>query len=229
MDIYNYSGRTGEFISKRPARRDPEDKDRFLIPANATTSEPPKVSKNEVAVFDGIDWQVVPDHRGEDYWLPDMSYHRIEHFGITPPPDAIYTAPPDDEDEVYVWDGNSWNPYEAPLSKADINAERDRRVAVGSTFDVTGVGKIPVAGDPITSRNMQGLAVSAQLRIGQGQADVITKYRDEDNVVHDLNQYQVIELWSKAAAYVEAVFQASWALKEMPTIPDDFAKDKYWP
>ena len=111
-----------------------------------------------------------------------------------------------------------------------VNLERDRRVRIGSTFAVAGYGSIRIGGDDTTIRNLQGLAFAAQLRLAQGDNTTLTPFRDEDNVIHQLAPAQVIDLWSKGAAFVESVFAAAWTLKDRPEgIPSDFTNDIYWP
>lgn len=126
------------------------------------------------------------------------------------------------------WTPEDETPVE-PLTNADVNAERDRRILEGRTF-TTSAGHIAVAGDEITTRNLQALAVSAQMRVANGEEYTTTQYRDETDTIHDLTQPEVIELWSTAASFVEANFQAAWTIKDDPNgIPDDFTDDKHWP
>lgn len=132
----------------------------------------------------------------------------------------------------WVWDGSTFSePAPAAPEPADVNAERDRRVRAGKTFTVTGhPDPIPVQGDPTTQMNLMALAQAAQARMAQGDTTTITPYRDDANVIHDLTPPQVFELWSLGAAYVSAIYQASWALKDDPGgIPADFAEDSHWP
>lgn len=130
------------------------------------------------------------------------------------------------------WEDGQWvrqAPSPPELTNGDVNAERDRRILEGHTF-TTSAGPIAVAGDEITTRNLQALAVLAQMRISSGEASTITQYRDETDTIHDLTQAQVIELWSYSVAFVEANFQASWAIKDDPDgIPENFTDDTYWP
>ena len=117
-----------------------------------------------------------------------------------------------------------------PPTNAEVSAERDRRIALGSTFNVMGYGPIRISGDDTTVRNLQGLAFAAQLRLAQGDDATTTAFRDDDNVIHLLLPSQVINLWSQGAAFVSAVFAAAWALKDNPAgIPADFINDEYWP
>jgi hypothetical protein len=52
MNVYHFDPRTGIFLAQRPARRDPRDPGRYLVPANATTAAPPPTDEEHVAVYD---------------------------------------------------------------------------------------------------------------------------------------------------------------------------------
>lgn len=39
----------------------------------------------------------------------------------------------------------------------------------------------------------------------------------------------VLSLWQQSAAYVSALYAASWALKAMDPIPAVYADDDHWP
>jgi hypothetical protein len=120
------------------------------------------------------------------------------------------------------------SPDRLPIKKS-IHKERDRRVTVGTSVTISGVGDIWLDGEPTTVRNMQGLVQAAHLRITLGNTTQITKFRDKTNTVFDLMPLQVIELWQAGAAYVEAVFQASWAIKDGYPFPEDITDDSLWP
>jgi hypothetical protein len=136
-------------------------------------------------------------------------------------------------DVGWTYDGNTYAPPVVPpepVTNEKLNEERDRRVLEGNTFEVNAYGPVTIAGDDTTIRNLQGLALAAQLRMSQGDLTTITNFRDETNVVHQLVPAQVIDLWSQGAAYVSALFQSAWALKDNPAgIPNDYQDDKYWP
>lgn len=122
-------------------------------------------------------------------------------------------------------------PYTPPAVTARmVDEERDRRIQVGTTFAVAGYGDIRVAGDSTTTRNLQGLVTAAQIRVGAGDVTTLTPYRDEDNIIHQLTPLQMIDLWSQAAAFVSALFQSAWTLKDDPAgIPSNFTDGVYWP
>ena len=118
----------------------------------------------------------------------------------------------------------------AAISGIQVNAERTRRVLAGTTISLDGGLDIPLRGDVTTTSNLQGLAFAAQLNIAAGDGATVTSFRDAENIIHELTQPQILELWAGAAAYVSEVFAASWVLKDdYDPIPADFASDIYWP
>ncbi len=111
----------------------------------------------------------------------------------------------------------------AAAARAAINAERRRRIEAGTV-----IGGIRVTGRDEDARNLTSLALAAQLRIAGGDTATITVYRDGDNVDHELTPPQVLALWQQSAAYVSALYAASWAIKAMEPIPADVTADALW-
>lgn len=107
---------------------------------------------------------------------------------------------------------------------AAINAERTRRVVAGKVID-----GVSVTGRDEDARNLTNLALAAQMRIAAGDTATLTVYRDGDNVDHALTPPQMLALWQQSAAYVEALYAASWAIKAMEPLPVDVADDGLWP
>lgn len=117
----------------------------------------------------------------------------------------------------------------APDPSDLVDRERDRRILEGREFNVVGYGPVVIAGDDTTIRNLQGLALAAQMQIAAGD-NTRHPWRDENNVIHQLLPEQLIDLWRQAVAYVSALFQAAWMLKDNPIgIPADYTDNKYWP
>jgi hypothetical protein len=85
--IYNYHPNTGEYLGVSFADPDPMNDGQFLIPANATEIEPPESASNTVAVFSEGTWSLVPDHRGETWFMPDRSPIEINEIGVMPDPE----------------------------------------------------------------------------------------------------------------------------------------------
>ncbi len=106
---------------------------------------------------------------------------------------------------------------------AGINAERARRIIAGKVID-----GIYVTGRDEDARNLTNLMLGAQLRITAGDTTPTT-YRDGNNADHALSPEQIVSLWQQSAAYVSAIYAASWALKALDPIPADYTADQYWP
>ncbi|MDQ0349729.1 hypothetical protein [Ancylobacter vacuolatus] len=68
MKVYGYDGATGEYTGATDAARDPLAGDRYVMPHNSTRRTPPMPGPKQAAVFDGQEWGLVPDHRGETWW-----------------------------------------------------------------------------------------------------------------------------------------------------------------
>lgn len=121
-------------------------------------------------------------------------------------------------------------PTEDPVVTAQmVNIERDRRIAAGVAVEITGYGVVPLQGRLQDQTNMLGLATAASLRIAAGDIETLTKFRDAQNVDHLLTPPQIVEMWSKGAAWISAVFEASWDLKAAEPIPLDYAANSHWP
>jgi len=109
-----------------------------------------------------------------------------------------------------------------------VNQERDRRLYAGCTINVTGYGDVHISGTPTDMTYFLGLRQKAEDLIAAGSSTLIT-VRDFNNQNHDLTPEQMVELQKKGADYVQAVFDASWSLKDNPPIPENFTDDSYWP
>lgn len=111
-----------------------------------------------------------------------------------------------------------------------INIYRDQLIEGGTSVDVVDYGQIPLQGRDKDQKNLLGLVQAAALRVGAGDVTTLTKFRDAMNVDHFLTPLQIIDMWSKGSAWISAVYDASWALKDMDPIPLDYATNlEYWP
>ncbi|MDI6834496.1 MAG: DUF4376 domain-containing protein [Rhizobiaceae bacterium] len=124
------------------------------------------------------------------------------------------------------WDGAAvvvYTPPPEPITGDDVNRERARRIVAGKVID-----GVYVTGRDEDARNLTNLMLGAQLRITAGDTTPTT-YRDGNNVDHVLSPEQIVLLWQQSAAYVSALYAASWALKALDPIPADYTADQYWP
>jgi len=136
--------------------------------------------------------------------------------------------------------GKGWNydgstfasppaPPEPDPTSQDVNEERKRRLEVGATITVTGYGDIPVQGRDQGQITILALEASAKSMKDAGITTASIPFRDRDNGNHMLAPDQVIELTSKVKQYAQQVYVASWTLKDMAEVPEDYRDDKWWP
>lgn len=97
MKIYHYHFSTGEFLSIGEADADPMVEGNYLIPANATTEEPPEAEDNKARVFIDGSWSLVDDYRGTTYWTDYQTSFTISEIGVTVPDDASLEQPDEPE------------------------------------------------------------------------------------------------------------------------------------
>nr|DAQ89429.1 MAG TPA: tail fiber assembly protein [Caudoviricetes sp.] len=105
--VYMYDEKTKEYLGKTEALLDPletqlQQKEIYLLPADATFSEP-ALQEGYVSVFKEGAWENLEDNRGKEYWLPEDKYgapaREMKELGPLPE-DATLTAPERTLDEV---------------------------------------------------------------------------------------------------------------------------------
>lgn len=108
MQAYMYSITTHEFLESVPCFPDPirsrlEGREVYLLPANATFTEPPAKRTGYTAVWNGSGWIETEDHRGVQYWPKGATYNSasMEMAELGPLPDgALLTRPEQTADEI---------------------------------------------------------------------------------------------------------------------------------
>lgn len=107
MQAYMYSTTTHEIIETVPCFPDPvrsriEGREVYLLPANATFTEPPAKRTGYIAVWNGSGWIETEDHRGVQYWPKGAQYNSspVEMKELGPLPEgASLTRPEQTADE----------------------------------------------------------------------------------------------------------------------------------
>lgn len=97
--IYNYDRTTGVFLSVGEADANPIEPVDWLIPAHATTTQPPQAQQGQVAIMTQSDgWQLVADQRGVWYNAQGQSIEiddvQADVAGL------VRTAPPSPDHEL---------------------------------------------------------------------------------------------------------------------------------
>ena len=102
MQAYSYSITTHEFLESvlcfpDPVRSRLEGREVYLLPANATFTEPPAKRTGYTAVWNGSGWTDVEDHRGVQYWPKGATHNSasIEMKELGPLPDGASLTRPE--------------------------------------------------------------------------------------------------------------------------------------
>ncbi|MCE5274868.1 MAG: phage tail assembly chaperone [Deltaproteobacteria bacterium] len=124
MTIYHYHPTTGEYLGKELADESPLEPGIFLLPAHATAAPPPQPSADEVVVFLGGAWQVVPDYRGTSWWRQDGSMYTIETLGVLPADTDIDHDPR--PSPYHDWSGSAWILNRETWLDTEVRTKRDQ-------------------------------------------------------------------------------------------------------
>lgn len=98
---YNFDPVTGEFTSSALADASPLEPGQFLVPANATLEAPPLAGPNQVAVFSGGAWSLLPDLRNAALYSTETG----ERIAVT----AIGDVPANATTKARPNAGHQWN------------------------------------------------------------------------------------------------------------------------
>lgn len=79
---YSYNTEENAFSGKFPAIKNPRRQTEYLLPAMATFKAPPETKEKEVAIWNGDDWVIEPDFRGEQQVnLETYEVSTVEYVG----------------------------------------------------------------------------------------------------------------------------------------------------
>lgn len=107
MNVYKYDEKTKEYIGTEEALLDPLETEQqgeniYLLPANATFTEPSKAQEGYINVWNGKTWEQVEDNRGVEYWMPEdkfgASAREMKELGALPE-GATLTPPKQTQEE----------------------------------------------------------------------------------------------------------------------------------
>lgn len=115
-----------------------------------------------------------------------------------------------------------------PPTSEQIAAEVERRIALPLRVDGLSVDGFQINMDAPSQRNLQGLA-SVGMYLASAAPSLTTAFRDYSNEQHDLLPTDLVAMGLQVAERIQAVYEASWALKAMNPVPNDYADDSYWP
>jgi hypothetical protein len=119
-----------------------------------------------------------------------------------------------------------------PLTKEDVNAERDLRLATPKVKNIAGVGDTLVKFNQEYVNSLQSLVLAALVYIQQNQLDITMTFRDENNKNWSMTPTQVLDLFMAIELEIRDTIEASWLIKddkELPATLEDLKKDPRWP
>jgi hypothetical protein len=130
--------------------------------------------------------------------------------------DPYYSA---DDDAVYNEIARDRTPSEIEQKKAQlkqsVNQERDRRWPGTVNCDLAGDGSLVIPADARNDtdlRNIQAVTTTAQ--VVAGTPDAVLKFRDANDITHNLSPEEVIALGLIVQAHVQSFYEKAWALKD---------------
>jgi hypothetical protein len=116
-------------------------------------------------------------------------------------------------------------PALAPVA-ADVNAERNRRLALPKTVTV-GVRTFALDMAGGGRQNISDASQLAMVKKAAGDTSAFV-FRDAANVDQTLTNDEMISVAVQIAAQVNALYKASWSIKNGGDIPADYADDERW-
>lgn len=124
-----------------------------------------------------------------------------------------------DDDAVYNEIARDRTPSEIEQKKIQlkqsVNQERDRRWRGTVDCDLSGDGSLVIPADARNDtdlRNIQAVTTTAQ--VVADTPDAVLKFRDANDVTHNLSPEEVITLGLIVQAHVQSFYEKAWALKD---------------
>jgi len=141
MQAYMYSTTTHEFLEPVPCFPDPvrsrlEGREVYLLPANATFTEPPAKRTGYTAAWNGSGWAEVEDHRGVQYWPKGATFNSapLEMKELGPLPDgASLTRPEQTEEEKAAEEERR---KEAAVAELGVTSASDKEESDAAALDL---------------------------------------------------------------------------------------------
>lgn len=135
MNLFKYDRITHEYLVTEPAPLNPvatqrEGHEVYMLPSYATFLEPPKLAKNQVAIFNISEdtWQIKADYRGQYCVDSSMQPYKVLEIGDLPEGYIIITeaqAVKIVEDDLYYVISDKNKLIKNPNYEADKQARQD--------------------------------------------------------------------------------------------------------
>jgi hypothetical protein len=203
MNIYHYHRNTHEYLGSTEARIDPletvmQEREVYLIPANATVTPPPEVTTNQVAVWENEAWVVKEDHRGKTcYEKATAAPIVITEIGVIP--DTLTELVPAVCSE---WDGDQWG-VDGTALKSKVLADKLSELAAYRYDKET--GGITVSGMTIkTDRESQNMIAGAKLYSDLNES-ILIDWKATNGWVQ-IDRATILTISQAVASHVQACF-----------------------
>lgn len=189
MIIYNYNPLTGEYIGTNEAKESPREPGIFLIPANAVTVVPPTIGTNEVACWNGREWEKKADYRGLIYWdKATQERHEITGIGISPDVNWTDVEPTDPDAE---WNGSTWEvPFSVFIARKLSEIKQAYNSHVAGSF-------VCSLGYPMQFNETDGVKMEGAIKLlvaNGGTSGYLTDANDETHYDVPLADIQAVHL-----------------------------------
>lgn len=168
-----------------------------------------------------------PDPVGKGwYWMEIVEAIPVPQEGQVLEPVSVTI---DEVNEVVIREAKV---VDAKITKADVAAERDRRLEKKTIIKLDGVGDVTVRLTSDYVNSIQSLALSAMVKVIRNELGITYTFRDEENVNWSLTPDQVLNLMVAIELEIRDIIEASWLIKDDDTTPNtlkELKKDPRWP
>lgn len=200
MIFYGYDEKTKEYTGTQNAFIDPletkkQGKNVYLVPANATDKKPLKTKKNQAVIFNGSEWEIVADYRGQTYYI-GTEQHEMKELGDLPKGATLEPVEP--EKTLDELKSDKLAELTAITSKFDnqlVNTDMIIKSSLGFTINA----------DLRSQNNLRGL-----ITVGAEPVNFVTA----DNSAKSLSIEQLNVLLNEAIKNGENLYKTKWELRD---------------
>ena len=185
MKNFNYNSKTKEFISESEATKNPLEKGKFLIPANATKIKPLVAKENYTICFNEKlnKWEYKEDNREKTaYSTIDKSQSNISYIGEVK--NDFTLLKPNEND---LWNGTSWQIDIELLKSSKINSFKEK-FSIYSNQHLRYKNVVYKGGESSAS------AIASAVNLAQALGETSTKIVDINDNENTLSFTETVEL-----------------------------------
>ncbi len=215
---YSYNDK-GIYISTITLRKDPLEKNRYLIPRNCTLIQAPEYGENQIPVFNGTEWEIKEDYRGKIiYNIETKESQKIKEIG--PVPEGWTLEKPfefskwDSENNTWVLDEKQVKNYKLSELKNIFTDKITKTTIHSQTIDKD------IDAGTVALTNINGL-----LDILENDDDTV-EFRLADNSFTTVTRTQLVEMKKEIIQVGQQLYKNKWAIEEQINNETDIEKLK---